>query len=36
MSHQLGIWIAIGLPLVIGVVTAIVLALYGERKKPQA
>ena len=36
MSHQLGNWIAIGLPIVIGVVTAIVLALHGERKKPEA
>jgi len=36
MSHQIGIWIGIVLPIVIGVVTALVLAFYGERKEPDA
>ncbi len=36
MYRELGIWIGIGLPIVIGVITAIVLALYTERKEPDA
>jgi hypothetical protein len=33
MDHQLGHWVAIGLPIIIGVVTAIVLALSSEQEK---
>ena len=33
MRHQLGFWVAVYLPIVIGVVTALVLALYPEEKK---
>jgi hypothetical protein len=33
---ELGIWIAIWLPIVIGVATAIILALYSGRKEPDA
>ena len=29
-------WVAIGLPVVIGVVTAVVLAWYAARRKPDA
>jgi hypothetical protein len=36
MYHELGTWIAIWLPIVIGVVTAIVLPLCAERKDPDA
>ena len=31
--QELGTWIAIGLPIVIGVVTALVLALSSEQKE---
>lgn len=36
MNDDIGIWIGIVLPIVIGVVTALVLALYGDQKKPVA
>ncbi len=36
MHDVLGVWIGTALPIVIGVVTAIVLALYAGRKKPHA
>ncbi len=36
MYHDLGLWIALGLPVIIGVVTALVLALQAGAKKPGA
>jgi hypothetical protein len=35
MSSQAAIWIAIGLPIIIGIATAIAIAIYGDRK-PEA
>ena len=32
LMHEFGIWIAIVFPIVVGVVTALVLAFYGDGK----
>lgn len=36
MQEFLGIWVGIVFPIVVGVVTALVLALYSWRNEPDA